>query len=145
MEENYEEVKQIFALFDRDGDGQVDCEELGTVLRATGRLPSESEISELKGKTLINKKYFSFADLLAILSKLPAVDPNSLRSALLDAFRVFDQQGTGEIGTQELRHIMTSLGEKLSEQEAQEMIKLADPNGTGVIRYENFVDKLVAN
>lgn len=145
VEENYEEIKQIFTLFDRDGDGQVDCEELGTVLRASNRLPSESEIAELKSKTLNNKTTFSFADLLSILSKLPVVDSSSLRSALLDAFRVFDQQGNGEIGTQELRHIMTSLGEKLSDQEAEEMIKLADPSGTGVIRYENFVDKLVSN
>lgn len=144
-EENYEEFKQIFTLFDRDGDGQVDCEELGTILRASNRLPSESEIAEIKAKTLNNQKSFSFADLLSILSKLPAVDSSSLRSALLDAFRVFDQQGSGEIGSQELRHIMTSLGEKMSEQEAQEMIQLADPNGTGVIRYENFVDKLVSN
>ena len=40
---------------------------------------------------------------------------------------------------------MTSLGEKLSEEEAGEMVKLADPSGSGVIRYENFVDKLVSN
>lgn len=114
-------------------------------MRASNRLPSEAEIAEFKTKTLNNKKTFSFPDLLTILSKLPVVESSALRSALLDAFRVFDQQGNGEIGTQELRHIMTSLGEKLSDQEAQEMIQLADPNGTGVIKYENFVDKLVSN
>ena len=114
-------------------------------MRASNRLPSEAEISEFKSKSLNNKKSFSFPEFLTILSKLPVVDSSDLRSALLDAFRVFDQQGNGEIGTQELRHIMTSLGEKLSDQEAQEMIQLADPNGTGVIKYENFVDKLVSN
>lgn len=143
MDENYEEIKQIFTLFDRDGDGKVDCSELGTVLRAAGRLPSEAEIKEFI-KSFNSSESFSFADLLAILSKLPPVDAASLRSALLDAFRVFDQSGSGEIGAQELRHIMTSLGEKLSEEEAAEMIKLADPNDTGSIRYENFVDKLVS-
>lgn len=131
-------------MFDRDGDGQVECEELGTVLRASNRLPSEAEISEFKLKILNSKKTFSFPDLLTILSKLPVIDSSALRSALLDAFRVFDQQGNGEIGTQELRHIMTSLGEKMTDQEAQEMIQLADPNETGVIKYELFVDKLVS-
>lgn len=122
----------------------MDCNELGTVLRASGRLPSESEISELKAANLKDKDTFTFTDLLAILSKLPEIDSSTLRSALLDAFRIFDQSGSGEIGTQELRHIMTSLGEKLSEEEATEMVKLADPNGTGTVLYENFVDKLVA-
>ena len=140
---NYAEIKQIFTLFDRDGDGKVECQELGTILRAAGRLPSEHEISELQS-SLPSKTFFSFADLLSILSKFPPVDPGTLRAALLDAFRVFDQQGSGEIGTQELSHIMTSLGEKLSEEEANEMIKLADPNNTGTIKYENFVDKLVS-
>lgn len=93
---------------------------------------------------LKGKDAFSFADLLTILSKVPETDSSTLRAALLDSFRVFDQSGSGQIGTQELRHIMTSLGEKLSEEEAAEMIKLADPNGTGTIKYENFVDKLVA-
>lgn len=144
VEENYEEIKQIFTLFDRDGDGKVELTELGTVLRAAGRLPSEAEISDLKLSSNL-KETFTFADLLSILSKLPPVDAKSLRAALLDAFRVFDQAGSGEIGTQELRHIMTSLGEKLSEEEAGEMVKLADPSGTGIIRYENFVDKLISN
>ena len=112
-------------------------------MRASGRLPSESDISEFKTSILTDKETFSFTELISILSKLPKVDSASLRVALLDAFRVFDQSGCGEIGTQELRHIMTSLGEKLSEEEAAEMVKLADPNGTGIIRYENFVDKLV--
>lgn len=116
---------------------------MGTILRAAGRLPSELEISELQS-SLPSKTFFSFADLLSILSKLPPVDPGTLRAALIDAFRVFDQQGSGEIGAQELCHIMTSLGEKLSEEEANEMIKLADPNNTGTIKYENFVDKLVS-
>lgn len=144
VEENYEEIKQIFTLFDRDGDGKVDVNELGTVLRASGRLPSDSEVSELKNASNL-KENFSFADFLSILSKLPQVDSNHLRSALIDAFRVFDQSGSGEIGAQELRHIMTSLGEKLSDEEADEMIKLADPSGSGIIRYDNFVDKLVSN
>ena len=121
----------------------MDSLELGTVLRAAGRLPSETEITELKSTALANKETFSFADLLTILSKIPTVDSITLRAALLDAFRVFDKSGSGEIGAQELCHIMTSLGEKLSDEEAGEMVKLADPNGTGVIRYENFVDKLV--
>lgn len=143
VEENYEEIKQIFTLFDRDGDGKVEMSELGTVLRAAGRLPNESEISELKMN--LAAESFTFPDLVLILSKLPVTDPKTLRSALLDAFSVFDRAGSGEIGTEELKHIMTSLGEKLSEEEAGEMVKLADPNGSGVIRYENFVDKLVMN
>lgn len=36
----------------------------------------------------------------------------------------------------ELRHVMTNLGEKLSEEEVDDMIKEADLNGDGMVNYE---------
>merc|ERR1712020_755243 len=60
-----------------------------------------------------------------------------------EAFRVFDKEKTGFISAAELRHIMTNLGEKLSEEEADEMIKEADPDENGQINYEEFVTMLM--
>lgn len=62
----------------------------------------------------------------------------------MDAFRVFDKDGSGKISTQELRHIMTSVGEKLTEAEADEMMKQADPGSTGTVDYVAFVKRLVS-
>jgi len=39
---------------------------------------------------------------------------------------------------------MTTQGEKLTEEEADEMIKEADPNNTGTIQYEEFVKLLMS-
>lgn len=43
----------------------------------------------------------------------------------------------------ELRNVMTSLGEKLTEEEVSEMMKEADLNGDGYINFEGIVDKLL--
>lgn len=43
-----------------------------------------------------------------------------------EAFRVFDRDGNGFISAAELRHVMTSIGEKLTEEEINAMIKEAD-------------------
>lgn len=43
-----------------------------------------------------------------------------------EAFRVFDRDGNGFISSAELRHVMTSIGEKLTEEEINAMIKEAD-------------------
>ena len=47
--------------------------------------------------------------------------------------------GNGFISAAELRHVMTNLGEKLSEQEVEEMIREADVDGDGQINYDEFV------
>merc|ERR1719400_2250580 len=42
-----------------------------------------------------------------------------------EAFRVFDKDGNGFISAAELRHVMTNLGEKLTDEEVDEMIREA--------------------
>ena len=61
---------------------------------------------------------------------------------ILKAFNVFDKDGNGFISAAELRHIMTNLGEKLTDEEADEMIREADIDGDGQINYEEFVKNL---
>ena len=48
-----------------------------------------------------------------------------------EAFRVFDKDGNGFISAAELRHVMTNLGEKLTDEEVDEMIREADVDGGG--------------
>ncbi len=39
----------------------------------------------------------------------------------------------------QLRHVMTNLGEKLTDEEVDEMIREADVDGDGQVNYEEFV------
>ena len=55
-----------------------------------------------------------------------------------EAFRVFDKDGNGFISAAELRHVMTNLGEKLTDEEVDEMIREADIDGDGQVNYEGI-------
>lgn len=57
---------------------------------------------------------------------------------LREAFRVFDRNGDGFISASELRHVMTNLGEKLTDEEVEDMIKEADLDGDGLVNYEGL-------
>ena len=53
-----------------------------------------------------------------------------------EIFRVFDKDGNGFISTSELRLVMSNLGEKLTDEEVDEMIREADIDGDGQVNYE---------
>lgn len=58
------------------------------------------------------------------------------------AFRVFDKNNDGMISSNELRHVMTNLGEKLSDEEVDDMIKEADLDGDGMVNYAGKTMKI---
>lgn len=51
----------------------------------------------------------------------------------VDFNQVFDRDNNGFISAAELRHVMTSIGEKLTDDEVDEMIREADQDGDGRI------------
>ena len=53
-----------------------------------------------------------------------------------EAFRLFDKDGNGYISACELRSLMQSLGEKLTDEEVDEMIREADIDGDGQVNYD---------
>ncbi|KAJ0765006.1 putative EF-hand domain-containing protein [Helianthus annuus] len=60
------------------------------------------------------------------------------------SFRVFDKDQNGFIFASELRHVMTNLGEKLTDEEVDETIHEADVDGDGQTNYEEFVKVMMA-
>ena len=46
-EEKVENFKEMFQMFDKDGDGTISTKELGAVLRSLGLNPGQEEIDEM--------------------------------------------------------------------------------------------------
>ncbi|KAK9140084.1 hypothetical protein Scep_009765 [Stephania cephalantha] len=67
-----------------------------------------------------------------------------LEDELQGAFKVFDKGRDGYISPQELKHVMISLGAKLTEEELQEMVRVADVDGDGQINFDEFVRMMLA-
>ena len=74
----------------------------------------------------------NFSEFLAMMKKMKAEECDG---TMLEAFKVFDKDGNGFISAAELRHVMTNLGEKLTDEEVDEMIREADIDGDGQVNY----------
>ena len=58
---------------------------------------------------------------------------------ICDAFKEFDVDGNGMISLRELKKMMTGMGEKLSDEEFDYMLKEANVSMNGDVKYEDFV------
>ena len=52
------EYKEVFGLFDRDGDGYIDSTELGTCMRALGRNPTQEDLERIAMERLAQGIWF---------------------------------------------------------------------------------------
>ncbi|CAM4481875.1 unnamed protein product [Lepidochelys olivacea] len=142
-EEQIAEFKEAFSLFDKDGDGSITTGELGTVMWSLGQNPTEAELQDMVGELDTDGSgTVDFPEFLSLMArKMRDMDSEE---EIREAFRVFDEDGIGYISAAELRHVMTNLGEKLTDEEVDEMIKEADADGNGQVNYEEFVRMMVS-
>ncbi|CAE6435002.1 unnamed protein product, partial [Rhizoctonia solani] len=132
------EFKEAFSLFDKDGDGTITTKELGTVMRSLGQNPTEAELQDMINEVDADGNgTIDFPEFLTMMAR--KMKDTDSEEEIKEAFKVFDKDGNGYISAAELRHVMTNLGEKLSDNEVDEMIREADVDGDGQINYEGEV------
>ncbi|XP_063720655.1 calmodulin-A-like [Symsagittifera roscoffensis] len=137
-EEEIGEFREAFSLFDKDGDGTITTSELGTVMRSLGQSPTEQELQDMinevdgDGNGLID-----FQEFLQMMSR--KAGEGDEEEEIKEAFKVFDQDGNGLIDRNELKNIMLNLGERLTDEECDQMIKEADLDGDGFVNLEEFI------
>jgi len=123
--------------------GTITTKELGTVMRSLGQNPTEAELVDMIQEIDADGNgTVDFPEFLTMMAR--KMKDTDSEEEILEAFKVFDKDGNGFISAAELRHIMTNLGEKLTDEEVDEMIREADVDGDGQINYEEFVKMMMS-
>ena len=136
-EDQRQEIREAFDLFDSDGSGAIDAKELKVAMRALGFEPSKQEIrnmiaeADTDGSGMID--FQEFEKLMTV--KLGQRDAHE---EMLKAFRLFDDDESGYITFKNLKRIALELGESISDEELQEMIDEADRSGQGKVSQDDF-------
>eukprot|EP00906_Rhabdomonas_costata_P024484 RCo035183 len=142
------EYSEAFAMFDEEGEGRVSIERLGEVLRSIGLRPELPWLETLKLKKLEEGEstvdYLEFLTLTSTSTTMGHQEQQALHKrvkALRKAFRSFDSVQAQTAPAIEVRDVMLRTG--MPEDQVDRLLAAADPQGTGVIQYKDFVESVV--
>lgn len=146
--DDIEDVQEVFDLFDFwDGrDGLVDGAKVGDLLRCTGLNPTVEKVNDNGGKKKFGEKQYKFEEILPIYKAVSAETDTGTFADFMEAFKTFDREGQGFVAVAEIRHIMTTMGERLTDDDVTSIIKFTDTEEDldGNIQYEKMIKKVMA-
>ena len=141
-QEQKEQYGRVFREFDVDGNGTMNLQELGNALRRLKLHPTLQELKAMMRECDANGSgtldEMEFLDLVA-----RRVEVGETREDLIKAFRLFDKDETGTISSSELRHLLTTVGETLTEAEVDKILKDVGVLPNGDVDVCGFVDKIM--
>ena len=129
------EYKQTFDMFDTDQSGRISSAELGKVMEQLGQKPNEADLDAMVSDVDADGDgEINFEEFLMMMARKENTDNDEIRAA----FEIFDKNKDGFISPTELRTVMESLGEVLTEADIEIMMKGADGDGDGKVSFEEF-------
>ena len=119
--------------------GSITTDELGDVMKSLGQKPSHAELDAMVREIDADGNgEIDFPEFLTMM--LRKMNEGNPEKELMDVFMVFDKDGSGTISAEELRSAMRVIGEKLTDDEIEDAIKLADSSGDGEVDYDEFIN-----
>ncbi|XP_018318781.1 calmodulin-like [Agrilus planipennis] len=142
-DEQLAELNETYEMFDPFGNGSIPNTSLDMALKALGYYKPVSDLQEMtltmdpnETGTIPLSKFYNL--VAAIMNDTSEIDE------LREAFKEYDEDEDGMIATLDLRKVITSVGEPLTEEEICEMIREVDGNADGEINYEEFISLMTS-
>ncbi|GAB5031590.1 centrin 2 [Nannochloropsis oceanica] len=140
-EEEIEEIREAFNLFDLQGSGTIDVRELKQAMQSLGFDAKNHTIYQMiadmdKDGTGSESNSIDFDGFLHMMTT--KMSDKESKEDIEKVFNMFDEQGKGSISFKDLKRVAKELGENMSEAELKEMILRADADQDGEVSFEDF-------
>lgn len=140
-EEQIAQFKEAFLSFNQHADGIVSTKYLGTILRSLGENPTEVELQDMINEVDDCNGTLDFQDFLGIMQR--KAQNINFHQKVIDDCKIYDRSRNGLISIVEFKIVLKNLGEQLSEQEFDELMKEANIDMNNCFKYEEFIRKIM--
>lgn len=136
------ELKRVFQMFDRNGDGRITKEELSNSLENLGIFIPVNDLETMIERIDVNGDGCVDIEEFGALyqSIMQAERGEEEEEDIKEAFNVYDQNGDGFITVDELKSVLSSLGinQGRTIEDYKRMIMKVDMDGNGMVDYQEF-------
>eukprot|EP00806_Schmidingerella_arcuata_P006121 Macronucleus_6570.p1 GENE.Macronucleus_6570~~Macronucleus_6570.p1 ORF type:complete len:151 (+),score=30.12 Macronucleus_6570:1-453(+) len=137
-EQENQDYKAAFDAFDLDGNGTITIQELRTVMISMGQDPTQEELFEMiKEVDDDGNEEIDFDEFQKVMARNNKQEKDTDQD-LKRGFEIFDADHDDQISMEDLRQLMQSLGENLSDQDLQDMIRVASLNSNSAVTFDEF-------
>lgn len=136
-EDDIEEIKEAFDLFDSDGSGTVEPRELKSAMVSLGFEAKNATLFHVI--TELDKDGSGAIDFEEFLNMMSCqMSDNTSREEIRSIFVLFDCDKTGHINIKNLKKIARDLGETCEDEELLDLIRKADSDNDGQVSFDDF-------
>ncbi|KAG9157742.1 hypothetical protein Leryth_017840 [Lithospermum erythrorhizon] len=137
------EIRKVFKMFDRNGDGKITKKELSDSLSDLGIHIPYKELLQMMEQIDVNRDGYIDIDEFYKLYQTFIINEkgeDNEEEGMREAFNVFDRNGDGLITEEELKSVLASLGLKQGKnlEDCKRMIKKVDVDGDEMVNYKEF-------
>merc|ERR1712151_1057453 len=140
-EDEVEEIKEAFDLFDSDGSGAISVNELTSAMKSLGFDVKHAVVYNMvSGLDADGSGEIEFGEFLDVMTA-KITDKNTMEE-IDRVFKLFDKDRNGTLEADDLSGVCKELGEEMSEEDVREVIQRADLDGDGVVGLQDFYNVL---
>ena len=139
-QDEIEEIKEAFDLFDTDQSGEIDLKELKAAMQSLGyESKNDTIFTMLAELDKDGNASLDFTEFLDLMSGKEGKEEKDTKEEIDKIFRLFDTNGNGFIEVKDVQRVCKELGERLTNDEITEIVRRAcQDESKGEITQEDF-------
>uniref|UniRef100_H2ZE27 EF-hand domain-containing protein n=1 Tax=Ciona savignyi TaxID=51511 RepID=H2ZE27_CIOSA len=144
-EERMEEIKEAYEIFCRSTEMTLGYDQVGDLFRAINLNPTNEDVDNALGNPSnedMTSKTLKIEEFLPVYTKLITDFTEGTFDDILEGVRVFDKEGNGTVMGAEIRHVIRTLGEKMTTQEISACMD-GQEDMSGTINIDTFCRYLI--